>query len=406
MRALLPTLTFTLAALVLPALAAPDEEFLGKSEGYPLCQRGPGVNLYAPRCMISSVSRFDEIFPARKVAKAAEPVALKRAAAEPKLRLGHVGSLDYYLGSNRTTGLLILKEDTILVDRYQYERTAAHRMNSFSMAKTLTAMLVGIALEEKLIQSIDDRADQYVAELKATVYGETPIRHLLSMSSGIQYVESNDPPCGDNATLGRLSMGRQSPGGAATVAPFSRRAHAPGERYNYASADTQVLGLVLRAATGKTLADYLAEKIWQPMGAESYAFWSIDAGGYETAYMSFHATVRDYARIGMLLANGGAINGRQLVPAAWVREMTRPQTRYRSENPRYDPYNGYGYQTWLIDGGRYFAALGFRGQAVYVDPKSKVVMVHTAAREHRDPGHSSQASLWHAVAEQFSKSQP
>ena len=153
-------------------------------------------------------------------------------------------------------------------------------MTSFSMAKTIVAMLVGIALSEGAIQSLDDRAEKYVPELKGTPYGETSIRHLLTMSSGIRFSETYSGT-DDVATLVRLSVLGESDGGAATVMPFRTRERPAGERYHYSSADTQVLGLVLRAATGRPLADYLSEKIWQPMGAEADASWLIDKGGYE-----------------------------------------------------------------------------------------------------------------------------
>jgi len=395
------TLAVTLAfGAALPAFAAPDEEFLGKGDGYPLCERR--FALSQTRCFVASLSRLDEIFPVRWVAKSSEPLALRRARAEPAVRVGLFGDLDSYLRYNRATGLLILKGDTILAERYQYERKPEHRMMSFSMAKTLVALMFGIALEERKIDSIDDRADKYVPGLAGTAYGETPIRHLLTMSSGIQFRELNDGSgSGDNTILGRASQGQQSAGGVATVAAFRTREAAPGERYNYASADTQVLGLVLRAATGKSLGEYLQEKIWQPMGAEADATWVIDRGGYETAFSSFSATLRDWGRLGMLLANGGTLNGKQIVPAAWLREQTRGQARYRSAG-RFDPYDGYGYQTWVIPGkGGQFALTGFRGQAVYVDPVSKLVMVHMAAREHMDPNFPSQISLWHSVVDQF-----
>lgn len=242
------------------SVAAPDEEALGKSEGYPICS-----SLIVPetRCLIRLVSRRDEVYPHHIVAKAEHVRALKHANTEPPLRIdyaGYTGSIDDYLGRNRTTGLLILKGDTILVERYQYDRTPAHRLTSFSMAKTVVAMLVGIALAEGSIKSLDDAAQKYVVELAETPYGETPIRHLLTMSSGVRFIETYSGT-DDVATLARLSMMGESEGGAATVMPFRSRERSPGQRFSYASGDTQVLALVLRAATGKPLADYLAEKI-------------------------------------------------------------------------------------------------------------------------------------------------
>jgi CubicO group peptidase (beta-lactamase class C family) len=253
------------------------------------------------------------------------------------------------------------------------------------MAKTVVAMLVGVALSEGGIRSLDDRAEQYVAELKGTPYGETSIRHLLTMSSGVRFLEVYSGT--DNvAELWRLSLRGESQGGAATVLPFRTRERAPGQSFQYASADTQVLGLVLRVATGKPLADYLSEKIWQPMGAEADATWLVDEGGYEAAFTGINATLRDYARLGMLLANDGRLDGRQIIPAGWVLAATTPSAKQfepgKMKNFMGSGYSlfGYGYQTWLIPGKeRQFMLRGVRGQGVFVDPGSKLVMVHTSA---------------------------
>ena len=264
------------------ALAAPDEAALGKAEGYPVCPR----SLAPPtRCLVGLVSHYDEVFDARKVTRGEHTRPLKRAAPEAAINYTYqsrASGLDDYLSRHRTTGLLILKGDTIVAERYQYERTPEQRMASFSMAKTIVAMLVGIALSEGKIRSLDDRAQDYVTELKGTPYGETPLRHLLTMSSGVRFTETYSGS-DDIATLSRLSTHRQSDGGAATVLPFRTRDRAPGEKFHYSSAETQVLGLVLRAATGKPLAEYLSDRIWQPMGAEADASWVIDKGGYEVA---------------------------------------------------------------------------------------------------------------------------
>ncbi|MBK6395574.1 MAG: serine hydrolase [Betaproteobacteria bacterium] len=383
------------------ALAAPDEEALGKAEGYPICPDQP----LRPetRCLVGLVSRWDEIHATRKVPRGESVRPLKRAPAEPAIRYRFANlerpTLDDYLARNRTTGLLVLKDDTILVERYQYDRRPEQRMASYSMAKTVVGMLVGIAISEGRIRSIDDRADAYVPALAGTPYGETPIRHLLTMSSGIRYSETYGGS-DDVAVLARLSMGRESEGGAATVAPFRTREHAPGERFNYSSADTQVLGLVLRAATGVPLADYLSEKIWRPMGAKADASWTIDKGGYETAYCCLNATLRDYARLGMLLANDGALDGRQIVPAQWVRAATTPPS------PRFEPGQtgalyGYGYQTWIVSSGRerQFALWGLRGQNVFVDPARKLVTVNTSAGGLGDAGSGERLSLWYGVVD-------
>ncbi len=375
------------------AFAAPDEAVLGKAAGYPVCAMAQAGET---RCLVGTVSHGDQIFPARKVAKGAAALPLKRAASEPVLRYSHTfgsSTLDEYLSRNRTTGLLVLKDDTILIERYQYERKPEHRMASYSMAKTIVSMLFGIALGEGKIKSLDDRAEAYVPELKGYPYGETPLRHLLSMSSGVRFTENyggND----DVSVLARLSLGQQSEGGAAAVLPFRDRVRPPGQRFSYSSAETQVLGLALRAAVGRNLSEYLSGKIWQPMGAEADASWLIDKGGYEVAFGFFNATLRDYARLGMLLANDGALAGRQIIPADWVKAATTaPAPQFRPGQAH--SYFGYGYQTWLLPGdGRRFQLRGLRGQIVCVDPQTKVVVVHTAAREtQNDPGYSEQTTM-------------
>src|SRR5215468_7249776 len=383
------------------AFAAPDEEALGKAEGYPVCPRSP---VWETRCLVGSMSHYDQVFPARTVAGGAKTRPLMRSESEPAIRYmyqSQTSGLADYLARNRTTGLLILKSDTILVERYQYDRKPEQRMVSHSMAKTIVAMLVGVALSEGKIQSLDDRSEKYVSELKGTPYGQTALRHLLSMSSGVQFAEGYTGNSG-LATLFRLSALGESEGGPATVMPFRTRERAPGEQFHYSSAETQVLGLVVRAATGKPLAEYLSEKIWQPMGAEADASWIIDKGGYEVAYIGVNARVRDYARLGMLLAHDGTLDGLPIIPAGWVREATTPSAAQFAPGQTGSVF-GYGYQTWLLPGNeRQFALRGLRGQAVFVDPKSKLVMVHTAARDISDPGREL-IELWGEVVRSLGK---
>jgi CubicO group peptidase (beta-lactamase class C family) len=396
------------AVVATGAAAAPDELALGKAEGYPLCP--PSLTIET-RCLVAFVSRRDEVSPARTVARGAQTRPLGRAVAEPAVSYrwrAQEHGLDDYLARNRTTGLLILRGDTILAERYQYERTAAHRMTSMSMAKTVVAMLVGIALHEGRLRSVDDVAAKYVPELEGTPYGETAIRHLLTMSSGVRFVEAYTGS-DDVATLARLALLGESEGGAATVLPFRIRERPAGERFHYASSETQVLGLVLRAATGKPLAEYLSEKIWGPMGAEADASWLVDKGGYEAAFTGLNATVRDYGRFGLLLANGGAWNGRQIVPAEWVHAATTPSAPQfrprRTHAPAGNVYQifGYGYQTWVLPGEKgQFALRGLRRQAVFVDPKSQVVLVHTAAGSLGE-GWSELLALWSGVLQAASR---
>jgi CubicO group peptidase (beta-lactamase class C family) len=183
-------------------------------------------------------------------------------------------------------------------------------------------------------------------------------------------------------------MNGQGKGGAATVLPFGEREYPAGRRYHYASSDSQALALVLRAAVGRPLAQYLSEKIWRPMGAESDALWVHDGGGYEVGYCCLYATLRDYGRFGMLLANGGALDGRQIIPAQWVEDATSVRfTGLRHARGRYN----YGYQTWLLADSERFALHGVRGQAIFIDPKSRTVVVHTAVQRGRGDDNALEA---------------
>lgn len=185
--------------------------------------------------------------------------------------------------------------------------------------------------------------------------------------------------------------------------PFRTRDRAYGERFQYSSAETQVLGLVLRAATGRPLAQYLSEKIWQPMGAEADASWIIDKGGYEVAYIGVNATLRDYGRLGMLLANDGVRDGRQIIPAGWVRAATTPPAK-QFEPGQTNSILGYGYQTWIVPSpNRQFMLRGLRGQGVFVDSKSKLVMVHTAAGDVGNPALMVLLELWFGVVDSLAK---
>ncbi|MCX7272954.1 MAG: serine hydrolase [Burkholderiales bacterium] len=352
--------------------------------------RADRSNWWATRYSVDSFSRLDEILPASRSGAPAAPrpwQAGVAGGAAPALS----AAVDAYLARNPTTGLLIARDDTVLVERYQYGRTDTHRLTSFSMAKRLVAMMIGIALSEGHIRSLDDPAQTYDAGLLGSAYGATPIRHLLTMSSGVRFREDYDGT-DDSARLSQATVRGASPGGAQAARLFDDRIAAPGQRWSYASGETFVLALVLRGATGRPLAEYFAERIWRPLGAQADATWLIDRSGQAVGYMGFNAVLRDYGRLALLLARHGRVDDRQLIPADWVREASRAHFSARQTGRWY----GYGYQTWVFpenDGS--FALLGVRGQAIFVDPATRLVMVHTAVRPGaRDPGGAQTVALW------------
>ncbi len=348
---------------------------------------------------VDGFSRADELYPARSVAAPASPLPWRRPERAPGLVYDAAGgagrvALDGYLDRNPATGLAIVKDDTLLVERYRYGRDDRHRFTSFSMAKTVVALLVGIAVEDGRIASIDDPAARYVPELAGSEYGRTPLRHLLTMSSGVAFREDYDGN-DDISRLGRATVGGAGPGGAAAARLVDRRAAAPGARWSYASAETFVLALVLAGAVGEPVATYTSSRLWQPIGAEADASWLVAASGNAVGYMGFNAVLRDYARLARMLAAGGRAGDRQVVPARWLAAMARPHFTPRQTGG----FWGYGFQTRIIpDGDGRYALLGVRGQVTYVDPGRRLAMVHTAVRpQFRDPGAADTMALWRSL---------
>lgn len=375
------------------AQAAPDEQALGKDAGYPVPRMGPDLSLFREESKIGTFSHMDQVFWPRGI-KAATASPLPAHPSPPALTYTYEGrqyTVDDLLARQRITGLLVIQDGRIVLERYQYDRHAAHRLASFSMAKTVTALLVGIALREARIASLDDTAETYAPELKGSAWGPVTLRNLLRMSSGVKWSDKVVPgvTTTDGARLAIESFYQRGRGGASAVSWVREGAHPQGTRFNYNSAETFVLGVVLRAALKQDLADYLSQKIWQPMGAEADASWLIDRSGLEAANCCINATLRDYGRLGMLLAQDGAWNGRELIPRDFVLDATDPARQPPHLQPRQaTPYFGYGYQTWLYPfRTRTFQARGLFGQELIVQPDSKVVIVITSALQQGDmPG--------------------
>jgi CubicO group peptidase (beta-lactamase class C family) len=385
--------------------SGPDADEFGAGQGYPVGDRN---TFFRVPFLVGSQSHQDEIFPSRSVRRAAAASPLARVVSEPALRYDFQGgtfTLDDYMTRNPATALLVARDDTILVERYQYARTDRDRFTSWSMAKTVTSMLIGIAIGEGRIRSVDDPAATYVPALAGTEYGRTSLRHLLQMSSGVRFVEEYTG-VDDVSRLASETFRQLGAGGVASVTPYNERVVPAGTKFSYASVETEVLGLVLAVAVGRSVSEYLQEKIWQPIGAEADATWIIDRAGQEVTFCCFNAVLRDYARLGLLLAHDGSWRGRQIVPAAWVREATSVRADQPHLRPRTaTPFFGYGYQTWIFpEDRRMFAFLGVRGQAIYVDPASRLVLVTTAVRKlPRDPGGAETVALWRAVTRDLAR---
>jgi len=290
----------------------PNAELYGAKDGYPLPDIGEArrqAGPWEPRYRVGAFTHIDRIYPTRLVERAVMPWKFKCSRAEVYYNFqgSKFSPLDY-MSRNPVTGLLIAKDDQIIFERYQYARTDQDRFVSQSMVKSITGLLIGIAISEGAIKSVDDIPEIYVPGFVGTEYGRTPIRDLLHMSSGVDFGETRD----GGRDLNRLwnGMGIAFPewklGTVKSIAQFNHRIAPSGTRFYYASIEADVLGMVLTGAVNKSASDYLREKVWEPIGAEADANWLIDAEGFELGHFGFNAVLRDYARLGRLLAHGMA----------------------------------------------------------------------------------------------------
>jgi CubicO group peptidase (beta-lactamase class C family) len=370
------------AALVSAATAAlsagPDEIILGAPK-YPV---GNSANwLTDDKFRVGSFSNVDQIFSANTIPASSTPLPLQNVRLPRPIVYNHGGptrTIDQFLDEYRVTGLLIIKDGVVQVERYQYNRNASHRFISFSMVKSIVSLAIGIAVQDGLIRSLDDLAQDYVPMLRGNGYGETSIRNLLRMSSGMQFSETylgND----DIALFGTIRAQRPL---VEAIQRFNTRQVKQGVAFSYATIETAVLITVLQAVTGgRSIGNYVSTRLWQPMGAETGAKWTWTFGGIEGG--SFHATLRDYGRLGVLLANNGFANGRQVVPLRYLIEATTgalqpPYMQAGSGSPSLGRM-GYGYQFWIYPGRkRRFSLVGLYGQNMFVDPNLKLVIVITS----------------------------
>jgi Beta-lactamase len=381
----------------------PNAEHYGSAQGYPIPGRWARRqgNPYAPEYRVGAFSHIDDIFVTRRVARAPTPWNFKRAPAEIRYRFrGNASSIEDYLARNPVSGLPIAKDDRILCEHYQYGRTDGDRLVSQSMVKSIAGLLVGIAIGDGAIKPVDDTTNMYVPGFKGSEYGKTPIRALLHMASGVEFGEALE----NGRDLNRLwaSMVTRPwfsrKGTISSITQFNHRIAPPGTRHYYASIEPDVLGMVVHYATGKSLSDYLQEKIWQPIGTEADATWLLDAEDFELAHFGFSAVLRDWARLARLLAHDGNWDGKPIIPAQWMIDATtlRPQDAYLAPGKAYPDF-GYGYLLWLLPGKRrQFALFGDWGQRIIVDPTSKLILVQTALEAIDEVW-----PLWSALIEQF-----
>jgi CubicO group peptidase (beta-lactamase class C family) len=348
----------------------------GSYLGYPTGWAGQFSKL--PEYRVGNYSGgFETMFPHHTLAPSDTPLQLAEALIKDfqfSWRLSKK-TIGQYLDSWPATGLIICRDSNILFEEYRHQRTAAMRLTSWSMAKSVTSLLLGICLDKKLIRSYDDTPEMYLPELQGTLHGAISLRNLSNMSSGAQILHERD-----NAIIYPTAYISNTANISKTVAAWNQRKEEQGRTFNYNELCPLTLGMVIRKVTGASLSSFAQNALWIPMGAQSAATWTTDSEKNEFNCIGFAATLRDWARLGTLIANKGKAKGNQVVSEQWIHEFTRwgeldKQVKFDVVSP------GVGYKAhmWHIkpDGTR-LSFNGHHGQRVMVDMPTRTVLVHTA----------------------------
>ena len=298
------------------------------------------------------------------------PAGDTSSALPPGAPLALPLDIDAYMQGQRSAALMVLHNGQVRLERYGLDFDSAGRWTSFSVAKSLTSTLVGMAVRDGHIKSMDDKVSDYIAEMKGSAYDEVSIRQLLTMTSGVAWNENYDDPKSDVA---QFNNHKPKDGEDAVVSYLRKlpRAVPAGTRWLYSTGETNLVGVLVARATQKTLSDYLSEKIWHPAGMEQKATWILSKTGQEISGCCLQAATRDFARFGQFILNGAQINGQPTLPEGWLPEATTSRTGIGQ------PGRGYGYQWWTYDNGS-FAARGIFGQGIFIDPARKLVIASNA----------------------------
>ena len=346
------------------------------------------ATLLRPGALAESMRTVDQRMEARPIRRGAEVSPLRdhnngSAAALPSTYVhgGRSSSIETFLERTGTTGLIVLRGDTILFERYYQGTTAASRTIGWSLSKSVVSALIGVAVGEGLIRDIREPVSLYVPKLVGSGFDGVSIKDVLQMSSGVR-VEKDDGR--DAMTKLRMFPALLTGGPLDDVVAALASERPPGTYHRYHAANTQVLGMVLRAAAGRSIAQYAEEKLWGPLGMEADASWLVDGAGIELAPIGLSAVLRDQARFGLLYLRNGRARDRQILPEQWVRASVTPDAAHLvpGKNDLSDWVEGYGYHWWIPqepDGD--FMAMGAYGQAIYVSPRHDIVLARSAAYE-------------------------
>ena len=340
----------------------------------PLSAKTPMILTWTPAQQRQWYPAIETVFETRTVAAGGAVHPLPKAATPiaPTFAFkGKTWTVDDYMAANSVSGVLVLKDGKVLLERYGLGRKPQDRWTSFSVAKSITSTLAGAAVRDGKLK-LTDPVTTYLPELKGSAYEGVSVRDLMTMSSGVAWNEDYNDPKADIAQAGVML----EPGVDPYLSYVKRlgRAHPPGTTWHYNTSETNLMGIVVARAAGKPLAAYLSEKIWKPYGMERDAVWMVDRGGLELGGCCISMTLRDYGRVGQFMLDGGMAGGKPVLPAGWVGEATKVQIA--------NGLTGYGYFWWI--GPEAFQAEGIYGQSILVYPQDRLVMVINSAWKRAD----------------------
>ena len=330
---------------------------------------GAAILKWTPQQQAWGYRNMEKVGPARVVRRGARVFPLPVAARKIRPTITYKGKTytpESYMAAWRVSGLLVIKDGKVVLERYGLGRKPSERWTSFSVAKSMTSTLIGAAIQDGAIKSLDDPVTAYIPELKGSAYEGVTVRQLVTMTSGVKW---NEDYTDMNSDVAKVGLSVLAPGVNPVVSYMRRlpREAEPGTKFVYKTAETDLAGILLSNAVHMPMADYLSRKIWAPFGMEQDAIWAEDIAGHERGGCCMSMTLRDYGRIGMFMLGDGMAGGKRVLPAGWVADATSAHVK--------DP--PYGYFWWLTKGG--YEAEGIFGQSISIFPSEHLVVVQNAA---------------------------
>ena len=343
------------------------------------------LSLFDEDKIVENFRSFDQLMPVSRLTPSSNPYtyAIGNEIVIPSSFMyeGENMNSGKFIVDSKTTGLMVIQNDTVVYEQYYHGNTPTTKNISWSMSKSFISALIGIAIEEGHIKNLQQTADEFCPILKGSGYEGVTLKNILQMSTGVGFDEDYGAFNSDINRWGRgFALGKSQDEFAATL----KNERPQGTFNHYVSINTHVLGMILTKATGKTVSEYMQEKFWNPMGMQDDCYWIIDSENMEGVLGLLNATLRDYAKIGSLYLNEGRFNGKQIVPAEWVKASVTPDAPHLmpGENELSTRDFGYGYQWWVPGGGEgEFMAQGVYNQNIYINPTTRTVIVKLSAND-------------------------